>query len=278
MPNWNPWHGCRKKSEGCQNCYMYFLDAQRGRDGAQISRVKAGFDLPVRKHRDGSFLVKPGSRLFVCMTSDFFLEEADPWRPEAWEMIRARPDVLFCITTKRPERAEKCLPSGWGAEGWENVQLNVTAENQRRANERLPVLLSLPFRRKGVFASPLLEEIRMERYLASGSIGSVSAGGENYVGARVCDFAWIESLYAQCREAGVGFDFWDTGALFRKDGRLYRIPYRLRREQARKAGLHLDGAEKPFVPPAYPPESGGQLHLPAGGQGADIPSRSEEFR
>ena len=23
---WNPWHGCVKCSECCQNCYMYFLD------------------------------------------------------------------------------------------------------------------------------------------------------------------------------------------------------------------------------------------------------------
>lgn len=33
---WNPWHGCKKCSEGCKNCYMYFLDEQRGRNGADI--------------------------------------------------------------------------------------------------------------------------------------------------------------------------------------------------------------------------------------------------
>jgi protein gp37 len=27
---WNPWHGCRKCSEGCANCYMYYLDGLRG--------------------------------------------------------------------------------------------------------------------------------------------------------------------------------------------------------------------------------------------------------
>ena len=240
---------------------MYFLDAQRGRDGSQIRRVQAGFALPLQRKRDGGFLVRPGSRLYVCMTSDFFLEEADSWRPEAWAMIRSRPDVLFCIPTKRPERVEKHLPPGWGTDGWENVQLNVTAENQRRADERLPILNALPFRRKGVFASPLLGEIRMERHLAAGQIGEVSAGGENYAGARVCDFAWVESLYRQCREAGVGFDFWDTGALFRRDGRLYRVPYRLRRIQARKAGLHLDGPLPPFVPPEIPDSGQLRLHL-----------------
>ena len=135
----------------------------------------------------------------------------------------------------------------------------VTAENRRRADERLPILNSLPFQRKGVFASPLLGEIRMERHLAAGQIGEVSAGGENYAGARVCDFAWVEGLYRQCREAGVGFDFWDTGALFSKDGKLYRVPYRLRRVQAAKAGLHLGGPLPPFAPPEEP--DGGQLRL-----------------
>lgn len=250
MPNWNPWHGCRKKSEGCQNCYMYYLDAQRGLDGSDIRRVKAGFDLPVKRRRDGSFLIAPGSRLFVCMTSDFFLEEADSWRPEAWSIIRQRPDVLFTLTTKRPERVQNCLPDNWG-EGWPNVYLNVTAENQRRADERLPILTSLPFRWRGVFATPLLEEIHMEKHLQTGKIHAVSAGGENYTGARVCDFAWVESLFCQCRDAGVNFDFWDTGALFRKDGRLYRVPHALRREQARKAGLSFRGKPLEFIPPEF---------------------------
>ena len=46
---WNPWHGCRKCSEGCQNCYMYFLDAMRDKDGAEIYKTKAGFKYPLSK-------------------------------------------------------------------------------------------------------------------------------------------------------------------------------------------------------------------------------------
>lgn len=29
---WNPWHGCKKYSEGCENCYMYYLDSQRDKE------------------------------------------------------------------------------------------------------------------------------------------------------------------------------------------------------------------------------------------------------
>lgn len=35
---WNPWHGCVKCSEGCQHCYMYFLDRVRDKNGADIKQ------------------------------------------------------------------------------------------------------------------------------------------------------------------------------------------------------------------------------------------------
>ena len=101
---WNPWHGCKKCSEGCENCYMYFLDAQRGKNGADIYRTKAGFNYPLSKDRSGHYKIKSGEQLRVCMTSDFFLEEADVWRDEAWNIIRQRPDVVFFLLTKRPDR------------------------------------------------------------------------------------------------------------------------------------------------------------------------------
>ena len=152
---WNPWHGCRKCSEGCQNCYMYYLDALRGKDGGEIYRTKAGFRYPLSKDRDGHYKVKSGEMLRVCMTSDFFLEEADIWRDEAWDIIRKRPDVKFFLLTKRPQRVKEHLPPDWG-EGWENVMFNVTCENQCRADERIPILLSLPFRHKGIMCAPFV--------------------------------------------------------------------------------------------------------------------------
>lgn len=51
------------------------------------------------------------------MSSDFFLEEADQWRDEAWDYIRRRPDVTFSLLTKRAHRIKECLPSNWGRMG-----------------------------------------------------------------------------------------------------------------------------------------------------------------
>ena len=169
---WNPWHGCRKCSEGCENCYMYFLDAQRGKDGGVIYRTGAGFHYPLSRDKTGAYKVKSGEMLRVCMTSDFFLEEADPWRPEAWDIIAQRPDVKFFLLTKRPERVSVCLPPDWG-EGWENVMLNVTCENQRRADERIPFLLELPFKHKGIMCAPFIGPVSIRKYLTKGQIEQV---------------------------------------------------------------------------------------------------------
>ena len=86
---WNPWHGCHKVSEGCQHCYMYFLDRMRGIDTSKVSR-NANFDMPLKRGRDGRFKVAPGMELLVGLSTDFFVEEADTWRDEAWAVRLAR--------------------------------------------------------------------------------------------------------------------------------------------------------------------------------------------
>lgn len=55
----------------------------------------------------------PGMKIFTCSWSDFFIEEADEWRSEAWEIIKDTPEFIYQILTKRPERVVKCLPPDW---------------------------------------------------------------------------------------------------------------------------------------------------------------------
>ena len=141
---WNPWHGCIKVSEGCAHCYMYYLDCLIGKVGSEIYKTQR-FGYPLQRRRGGGYKIRSGEQIRVCMTSDFFLEEADIWRDAAWQMMKERSDVRFFLLTKRPERVEKCLPSDWG-EGWDNIFFNVTCENQYRATERIPILLNLPFK------------------------------------------------------------------------------------------------------------------------------------
>ena len=238
---WNPWHGCVKCSEGCQNCYMYYNDARRGRNGADIYRTKAGFRYPLNKDRNGQYKVKSGEMLRVCMNSDFFLEEADPWRDEAWDIIHQRPDVKFFLLTKRPERVAACLPYDWG-DGWENVMFNVTCENQRRADERIPILLELPFKHKGIMCAPFIGPVSITKFLQAGQIEQVLCDGESYDGARPCHYEWVKALHDECREYNITFVFCSLGSCFVKDGKAYRIHSgKLRSEQAARSGLSFQG-------------------------------------
>ena len=242
---WNPWHGCKKCSEGCENCYMYALDKMRGMDGSLIYKTKSGFNYPLKRDRSGRYHIRSGETLRVCMTSDFFLEEADEWRGEAWDIIARRPDVVFFLLTKRPQRVAELLPHDFGS--FDNIFFNVTCENQRRADERIPILLSLPFKHKGIFCAPLIGGISIEKYLVRGGIEQVVCGGENYDGARPCSFDWVKRLRSECERHNVTFVFMETGTVFIKDGVRYRIPSkRLQSEQAFKSGVSFKGREISF--------------------------------
>lgn len=233
---WNPWHGCRKYSEGCEHCYMYYLDLQRDKDGSEIYKVKTNFNMPIKKNRNGEYIVKSGSTIRVCMTSDFFLEEADKWRDEAWDMIRTRNDVTFWLQTKRAERVLENLPDDWG-NGWENVIMVFTAENQIRADERLPILLSLPFKHKGIMCAPMIGEMTLDKYLKSGEFETVLVDGENYDGNRPLYYNWVKKLYEECIKYNIKFDFCGTGNIFIKDGKTYNILKAYQRPMALKSEL-----------------------------------------
>jgi protein gp37 len=224
---------------------MYFLDRMRQQDGGNIYPTKNGMDYPLRRDRQGRYKVRSGELIRVCMTSDFFLEQADPWREDAWDVMRQRPDVKFFLLTKRPQRMAQCLPEDWG-DGWDNVMLNVTCENQRRADERMPILLDTPAKHRGVMCAPFIGAVSLAPYLATGLVEQVICGGENYDGARPCHFDWVKALRAECVAQDVTFCFIETGTVFVKDGKRYTMPDKaLQSRMAYKSGMSYAG--KPVV-------------------------------
>ncbi len=235
---WNCWHGCTKLSAGCQNCYMYRRDSLYGKDSRIVSKTRA-FHLPISRNRQGQYRIPAGQRVYTCFTSDFFLEEADAWRSEAWEMIRTRSDLEFFLITKRPDRFFVNLPKDWG-EGYENVSISCTCESQYTADLRLPVFLELPIRHKSITHEPMLQKINIRKYLREygNIIESVSCGGESGPGARPCDYAWVMDTMLQCVEFNVSFYFHQTGANFIKGGRAYTIERKYQHQQAEKAGIN----------------------------------------
>lgn len=236
--DWNPWHGCTKISPGCKYCYVYRQDEMYGADiSSSLCRKTRNFNLPLKKKRDGSFKIPEGRIVFTCFTSDFLLEDADPWRGECWEMMRMRQDLMFYFFTKRIDRLEKCLPGEWG-EGFDNVIIGCTVENRAMADYRLPIFKSLPIKHKSIIVAPMLEKMDISAYIDE-EIEEVSVSGESGADARVCDFEWVLDIRRQCIEKNVPFRFHQTGAHFIKDGKMYHIKRKYQLSQAAKAGINF---------------------------------------
>jgi protein gp37 len=233
---WNPWHGCRKLSAGCLHCYVYRGDSKRGIDSTVVTKTK-NFDLPIQKKRNGLYKIPSDTLVYTCFTSDFYLEEADAWRSEAWAMIRLRSDLRFLMITKRIDRFQEVLPDDWG-DGYEHVTVCCTIENQDRADYRLPIYRAAPIKHKILICEPLLERIDLSPFNVGEWIEQVVVGGESGNEARICNYDWVLELHDLCIEQRLSFLFKQTGAKFVKDKKLYQINRQFQHSQARKAGIN----------------------------------------
>jgi len=149
---WNPWHGCKKVSKGCKYCYMYRGKERFKQDPTIVLRSKNRFKDPLKW--------KEPKMIFTCSWSDWFIQDADEWRAEAWEIIKATPQHTYQILTKRPERIIECLPEDWG-DGYPNVWIGISVEDQDAANERIPFLKGFDAVIKFVSFEPLLDDINL---------------------------------------------------------------------------------------------------------------------
>ena len=236
MNGYNPWHGCHKYSEGCLNCYIYSMDKQFDRDTTVVKKTKS-YDLIIKTDRNGMYRFKPDyTDVYTCLSSDFFIEEADKWRLDVWSMIKKRNDLNFLIITKRINRFYQCLPNDW-QDGYDNVTIIVTIENQKCLEKRLPLFNELPIKHKQLNCEPLLETLDFKDYLKKGAITKVTVGGESGINARPCDFNLVKAIRQQCISAQVAFSFKQTGANFIKDGKQYKITKKDQHIQAKKSNI-----------------------------------------
>jgi protein gp37 len=153
---WNPWRGCTRINPGCKNCYMFTEQRRYGLDPAVVTRSKTWGE-PARWNRkaEAASVIR---RVFTCSWSDFFHENADPWRDEAWEIIRSTPYLMYMILTKRSENIRDHLPSYWG-DGYPNVWLGVSVEDRRHGLPRIDVLRTIPAAVRFLSIEPLLEDL-----------------------------------------------------------------------------------------------------------------------
>ena len=239
MSVWNPWRGCKKCSDGCLHCYIHKGDAKRGIDTNNI-RVTKDFYKPTLKLKDGTYQMKSGT-VYMCFSTDFLIEQADEWRAECWKIIKERQDCTFLFLTKRIERFSDCIPDDWG-EGYENVVVCCTVENQKNADKKLSVFQSLPIKHKCITAQPLLERINIEQYLSD--IELVVVGGESDNFARPLNYDWVLDIREQCVRKNVSFEFRQCGTHFIKDGKKYRLQTKDLRSQAKRAEIDYKKREQ----------------------------------
>ncbi len=273
---WNVINGCTVISPGCTNCYAMRLAGTRLRDHASRAGLtrdsKAGPVWTGEVRFNAQWLDQPlrwakPRLIFVCAHSDLFHESVpDEWIDQVFAVMALAPRHTFQVLTKRAERmrayltaprtvegapwdrwTEIALGIGYSVRGYAgsggqtarplpNVWLGISAEDQRRADERIPHLLATPAAVRWVSAEPLLGPIGMStngrfndgdgawNWLtggrfdvdvdANGTTGGshkgaridwVVAGGESGPGARPMHPAWARSLRDQCASAGVAF-------------------------------------------------------------------------
>ena len=214
----NPIVGCSKISEGCANCYaermawrLKCMGIKKYQDVVDRNgwTGKIGIDMSVFDN-----LPKIPKRIFIGSMGDLFHPNIkDSELNSVFLKMLWRDWHTYLLLTKRPARMFDfaTIGTGWRAK-MDHVWLGVTAENQQRADERLPILLKIPAFHYWVSAEPLLGPIDLGIDIGHGvgdlaidRLSWVIAGPETGPGARACQPEWIEDIYAQTRSAGKSF-------------------------------------------------------------------------
>lgn len=238
---WNPITGCTPISEGCEHCYAKRMANQLG--GRYGYPKDDPFRVTFHENRlcESINRLKP-QRIFVCSMGDIGHAEVKmSWFRDIMSIIEMNPESVYMFLTKRPhELANKFdslsrLPYNQKSVDdfecyWrdrlplKNLWIGVTAENQARADERIPVLLQIPAAVRFVSIEPMLSEIdlRIVPCRACNHPGDVLqwpcpyckgrrfewpdwviCGGETGPGARHPHPMWFVDVIDDCSEAGV---------------------------------------------------------------------------
>jgi protein gp37 len=217
---WNAVTGCSKISQGCKNCYAATMTKRFEKQWGPFNKIQEHAERladPAKR--------KKGVKIFVCSMSDLFHEEVTyVFIDQIYAVMRESPQHTFQVLTKRPKRMAEYYNRFGGMTGgpMKNLWVGVSAENQGRADERIPVLLEVPAAVRFVSVEPQLNYIDLTRYLDK--LDWVIVGGETGRYARPFDLNWARDLREQCRAAGVPFFFKQTGGrpnLKTLDGMIY---------------------------------------------------------
>lgn len=218
---WNPVTGCDKVSQGCKNCYAEVMH----------KRLMGMFPKKYMKPFLGNIQLHPKElekparwrkprMVFVNSMSDLFHKDVPfPFIQHVFAVMATYTDHTYQIVTKRADRMLEFFHHMQGVmdrvfdgkvgkiQPLANVWLGVSCEDQKTAEERIPLLLQCPAAIHFVSCEPLLGPIDH----VTPSIKWVICGGESGHHARPMHPDWVRSLRDQCAAAGVPFFFKQWG-------------------------------------------------------------------
>jgi protein gp37 len=253
---WNPITGCSVTSPGCKRCYAMKLAGTRlqhhpSRAGL-TQETDAGPVWTGEVRFNEEWLRQPlnwrrARMIFVCAHGDLFHESVpDEWIDRIFAVMALAEQHTFQVLTKRAERMRAYFANPvrealigqqivrlqlerdgspyaiWSGLPLWNVWLGVSVEDQKRADERVALLLQVPARIRYLSMEPLLEAVSFVGMFANPSdmrdgtnvlekIDWVIVGGESGAGARPMHPEWARSLRDQCEATGVPFFFKQWG-------------------------------------------------------------------
>ena len=261
---WNPVTGCTRVSPGCENCYIDWSPPFRiegrhfTRNGERSHAIGATTGVRLHPDRlDQPLRWRRPRRIFVCSLADLFHDEVpDEHIARVWAAMALASQHTFQVLTKRPARMRALLSShefrrsvrqamcAMGASGIDafgrdffplpNVWVGITAEDQQRADQRVPILLETPAAVRFLSCEPLLGPVD----LTPCHIDWVICGGESGPNARPMHLNWARSLRDQCQHAGIAFLFKQWGEWAPGDS---GAGNHVTRVGKRAAGRELDG-------------------------------------
>jgi protein gp37 len=204
----NPWLGCTKVSPGCDHCYAEAWSKRSGLVTWGNSPRRRTTELywrgPAKWNAAADEFERihgRRQRVFCASLGDVFDNQVEPrWRVDLFELIAKCPRLDWLLLTKRPQNIVKMLPSDWG-DGYRNVWLGITAEDQKHFDQRWPHLRRVRAIVKFISYEPALGPLRLP--LKGPFPNWLISGGESGGGARRMKPQWVRDIVVECRRAGV---------------------------------------------------------------------------
>lgn len=232
----NPWQGCTKVSPGCANCYAETLSNRWGKDlwgkGKERQRTSVAYwRQPLSWDRDAEKL-GVRKRVFCASMADVF-DDSVPfqWLEDLFLLIQHTPSLDWLVLTKRPESIRIAAIGAMPA----NIWLGVSVEDQERANERIPILMSIRAKVRFLSVEPMLGPVEIMRLGKHGdSHGApdwVICGGESGPHCRRMELVWAERLRCECGDNEIPFFMKQLGGYPNKRHELEDFPEDLRVRQ-----------------------------------------------